>query len=87
MRINLHIQRLILEGLPVTATQHPRVQAAVESELARLLGMGGLSQQLHAGGAVPHTRGTELKLTTETYPEMIGWQIARSVYGGIGKAK
>ena len=37
MRINVHIERLILDGLPVTSLQGPEVGAAVETELARLL--------------------------------------------------
>jgi hypothetical protein len=86
MKIDLHIERLVLEGLPLTASQGPSVQAAVESELVHLLGMGDLWRQLRAGGAVPHLQGTKLKLTAETCPEMIGRQIAHSVCGGIVKA-
>ena len=37
MNINLHIERLILDGLPITRQQGPHVQAAVEAELTRLL--------------------------------------------------
>jgi hypothetical protein len=56
MRISVHIERLILEGLPVTSPQGHQVQAAVESELVRLLATADLLRELHAGGAVPEVR-------------------------------
>ncbi|HEY1426208.1 MAG TPA: hypothetical protein VGF50_06005 [Caulobacteraceae bacterium] len=53
MRIVLDIERLVLEGLPVTAVEAGRVRITVESELARLLRTAPLPARLHAGGAVP----------------------------------
>ena len=41
MNINLHIERLILDGLPIEPRQRAQVQAAVEAELARLLRPAG----------------------------------------------
>ena len=43
MNIKLHIERLVLDGLPVTRSQGPLVQAAMEAELARLMAEGGLA--------------------------------------------
>jgi len=86
MKINLHIERLILDGLPVASNQGPLVQAALEAELARLLGVNGLSRELRAGGAVPEVAAGPLQLTTESTPSKLGQQIAQAVYGGIGKA-
>ena len=37
MNINVHIERLVLEGLPVTDPDSPIVQAAIETELARIV--------------------------------------------------
>ena len=34
--VNLHIERLVLEGLPLGAHEGPLVQAAIEVELGRL---------------------------------------------------
>ena len=42
MNIRLHIERLILDGLPVNSVQSPQVKAAVEAELTRLLTADGL---------------------------------------------
>ena len=41
--IHLHIERLILDGLPIERAQGPHVQAAVEAELSRLLTENGLA--------------------------------------------
>lgn len=35
--ISLHIERLVVDGLPLTATQAARLQASLERELARLI--------------------------------------------------
>jgi len=84
MNIRVHIERLVLEGLPLTRSQGPLVQAAVEAELARLMTEGGLAQELALGGAVPSVPADGIKVAGGS-PDHIGRQIARSVYGGIGK--
>ena len=52
--IKVHIERLVLEGLPVMRSEGPLVQAAVQAELSRLLAEGGLGPGLASGwgGAV-----------------------------------
>jgi hypothetical protein len=84
MNIRIHIERLILEGLPITHSQVPLVQAAVESELARLLTENGLGESLQAGGAMPSVRANGMQLASGSKPAQIGTQIAQSVYSGIG---
>ena len=44
--IHLHIERLVLDGLPIDRGQGPHVQAAVEAELTRLLTENGLDATL-----------------------------------------
>ncbi len=87
MKIQVHIERLVLEGLPVTSREGPRVQAAVEAELGRLLGATGLRGELRSGGALPALSGHPLRLMRSQHPSLLGQQIARSVHGGIGGAK
>jgi len=84
MNINLHIERLILDGLPIERNQAPHVQMAVEAELTRLLAENGLSANLQTGGAVPGVRANGIQFTEGSKPAEIGTQIARSVYSGIG---
>ncbi len=84
MNINVHIERLILDGLPIASQQGPLVQAAVEAELVRLLAADGLAANLLAGGALSHVQAGGIQLTGEGNPSQLGQQIARAVYGGIG---
>ena len=87
MNINFHIERLILDGLSITRSQGPFVQAAVETELSRLLTERGLASSLQSGGAMPSVRAGGIQLTTESNPTQLGQQIAQAVYGGIGAAR
>jgi hypothetical protein len=84
MDIHVHIERLILDGLPVGPGGGARVQAAVEAELARLLADGSVAEGWQAGAAVPEVRADPINLGAGARPAEIGGQIARSVYGGIG---
>ena len=85
MNVTVHIERLVLDGLPVTRQQGPLVQAAVESELARLLESGGLTGELAQGGAVPSVRAAAPGLSPDGGPDTIGTQIAQAIYGGINQ--
>ncbi len=85
MNINIHIERLILDGLPIAHNHGPLVQAAVEAELARLLAADGLGPSLQAGGALYRVPGGSIQLMGDGNPNTLGQQIARAVYGGIGK--
>ncbi|MCL4705846.1 hypothetical protein KJ068_11830 [bacterium] len=87
MNINLHIERLILDGLPVTRGQSPLVQAVVETELSRLLSERGLASSLQSGGAMPSVRGGGIQLAAKSNPSQIGQQIAQAVYSGIGETR
>ena len=82
--IKVHIERLVLEGLPVERSQGPQVQAAVEAELSRLMSEGGLAPELASGGAVPSVRAESIRFNGGN-PAQMGRQIARSVYGGMGR--
>ncbi len=87
MNINIHIERLILDGLPISHSQRPLVQAAIEAELVRLLAADGLTPILQAGGAMPYVPGGSLQLASDGNPHTLGKQIAQAVYGGIGGDK
>jgi hypothetical protein len=85
MRIDVHIERLVLEGLPVTSVDGPRVRAAMEGEIGRLLGATGLSRSFATGGAVPHIKAPNISLSSRERPDAIGRAVARSVQRGIGE--
>jgi hypothetical protein len=84
MNINIHIERLVLDGLPISHSQRPLVQAAVEAELARLLAADGLAPNLQAGSVLPYVPGGSIQLASDGNPKRLGQQIAQAVYGGIG---
>jgi len=85
VKIDLHIERLVLDGIDVGPAQRPHLQAAVETELGRLLAEGGIGDGLAGGGAVPAVRAEGFQIGGEGSPVQLGRQIARSVYGGIVK--
>ena len=85
MKIHLHIDRLVLDGV---AVEQPRVlRAALERELAGRLRQGGLSRDLRPGGATPSVRGGAIELGHGSHPGRLGTQIAGAVYRGIGAGK
>jgi hypothetical protein len=84
MNISVHIERLVLDVLPITPAQRPLLQRAVETDLAHLLGAEGLSPALQVGGALPSLRAGSIQPAHEANPVQLGQQIARAVFGGIG---
>ena len=84
MRINVHIERLILDGLPVPTMQGTQLQASIERELARLLAANGLRSELMAGGAVSRLPAGSIQFAQDAPPAMLGNQIAQAVHGRIG---
>jgi len=87
MDIHLHIERLVLDGLPLERAQGAQLQLAVEAELTRLLSQQGLSAGLQSGGLLPHVQASPLQLKPASTPAHLGTQIAQSVYSGIGNQK
>ena len=87
MNINVHIERLILDGLPIAHRERPMLQAALEAELAHLLTSEGLAPNLQAGGAVQRLQGGTIQLTSGGDTGQLGLQIAQAVYTEIGGNK
>ena len=85
MKIHLHIERVVLDGVPV---DQPRIlRKALAHELTSRLMEGGLLPELHSGGAVPHVRGGAIELSQRSNAARLGSQIAGAVYRGIGARK
>lgn len=85
MKINVHIDRLVLEGLDITSDRSPLLQRAVETELTRLLTGGGLAPSLAQGVALPRIAAGNIEFNDGNNPAPLGQQIAQSVYGGISR--
>jgi hypothetical protein len=84
MNISIHIERLILDGLPIPQRERSRLQAAIEEELARLLANGSLAFDLRTPGTLSRLNGGTLELTGDEEPSQLGKHIAGAIYGGIG---
>jgi hypothetical protein len=82
MKVRLHIDRVVLDGLDVAHGSRGLLGAAVEQELARLVLAGGLSPALAAGMAVPALRAPQIGANGT--PAQLGTAIAGAVYGGLG---
>ena len=85
MNINLHIERLILDGLPIEGVDRRSLRLAMETELARLLTQGGVTRSLQTGTALPSVRADSIQLTAQNSPAQLGRQIAGSVHSGINR--
>ncbi|WP_263352930.1 hypothetical protein [Acidicapsa acidisoli] len=87
MNVKLHIDRLVLEGIQLPGSQGAAVKAAVEAELGRLIKANGVSQEFRQGQVVQRVRAGAFQPARNSTPRMLGTQIAKSVYGGIGKSR
>ena len=87
MNIQLHIERLVLDGPLLSRHQSAVVQTAVERELGRLLRSGQLNSHVASGGAVPALQGGMIQAPNAKGPTRLGAQIAGAVYSGIGDRK
>jgi len=84
MNINLHIERLVLDGVNIAAGEDHMLQSIVASELTRLLTDGGVSSGLVKGAVLPRIAASKIQLNDCNNSTQLGQQIAQSVYGGIG---
>jgi hypothetical protein len=82
--VNLHIERLVLEGLPIGTHEGPQLQAAIEAELGRLLGEGAFARDARQSWDLPLVRA-EPMVTAGGGSNALGTQIGRAIYGGIGR--
>ncbi|UCE50621.1 MAG: hypothetical protein JSW47_10740 [Phycisphaerales bacterium] len=86
MTVNIHIERLILDGLSVPYHQQPLLQAAVETELEHLFIAGGTVDGLMTNSEVSCISGGSIKFTNaDNKPTHLGEQIARAVYKGVSQ--
>jgi hypothetical protein len=80
--INLHIDELVLHGF--AASERYRIAEALEHELKRLLSDQGIPSALHADQEIAHLHGGTFEVSSNAKAEMIGIQVARAIYGGLG---
>ena len=86
MRINVQIDRLVVDGIDLDRRQRPLMQAAFEQELSRLLVQDGLSSELSSGVALRSLNAPSIQIANANKsPDAFGQQVAQAVYKGIGQ--
>jgi hypothetical protein len=86
MKISVHIEKLVLDGVPLRGAERPLLQAAVERELTRLLA-GGVSREFRGGASVAHVQGGAMRISGRETPVQMGSGIASAVHQGIGGSR
>ncbi|MBA3242258.1 MAG: hypothetical protein H0T60_13600 [Acidobacteria bacterium] len=87
MNVNLHIERLILDGLDLEQGHEPLLRAALETELTRLITDGDAATRLMPARAVPRVSAPGIETAGGGDPAQLGRQIARSVYDSFGNQR
>ena len=83
MNVTLHIEQLVLDGLPTAAHDSVQIQAVVEAELVRLLSESGIPAGLQAGLNQAHISAPALRLNSSPQAREIGAQISAGIYGAF----
>jgi hypothetical protein len=76
MTIRVHIERLVLDGLPLERRHAPAVRQAVETELARQLSGTDASASLRSIGATDSLPGGTITLGRTVTVAALGGQIS-----------
>jgi hypothetical protein len=85
MDVNLHIERLVLDGITLSVRERAVLGTAVTTELTRLITESGLPSNIPTGGIVPSIPAGSIQLGHDNSPALLGQQIAQAVYGGNGR--
>lgn len=85
MNLNLHIERIILEGVTIEPHEQAIVKASVISELGNLLTNTELPSYVTSHNLSPVIYGSEVSLSVTSAPRDLGMHVARSIYEGINK--
>jgi hypothetical protein len=85
MNVNLHIERLVLDGVGIEPGQRDSLQAAIESELRRRFRSGALGSDLVAGAALPHLNAAQIRTTVQVRTADLGQQIAGAIHEGLAR--
>ena len=79
--IELHIDELVLHGF--AASERHAIGAAVERELARLIGGQGLTPAIERSGTRGRVDGGAFDLAAGAPADAVGTQIAQAIYAGL----
>jgi hypothetical protein len=86
MKINILIEQLILDGLPIAQSDGATVQKVVESERAQLLETNGLADALQSSAGLSSAPAGSIQVANGSDAKSLGQQIARSVNKSLDQA-
>ncbi len=84
MNINLHIERLVLDGFAYTAGEGEALGAALQAELVRILTQDGLGQ-VTGSAQFPRVDGGAVSAATGVPVRQFGQQLAQPLLGALRK--
>jgi hypothetical protein len=85
MKVNLHIERLVLEGFPLDGRDAALVQEAMRAELVRLFEQAAGSTITLNSKVAPASCEAAMRASETSSPSTLGGAIANSIYGAISK--
>ena len=83
MNVNLHIERLVLDGIDLSPQERSQLDVALRAELTRLIAAEGINPSLQQGGAYNRLAAGNVQFSPGQSPDVMGQHIAQSVYRGI----
>ena len=84
MKIHLHIERVVLEGVPFSVAERSLLQATMERDLTQLLRNGGLSDEFRTVATLEYVPAGAVRVGKESGPRTLGTDIAHAVHQGLG---
>jgi hypothetical protein len=82
-RVELRIERLVVDGLPTNGWDASRFQRMLEAELGRLVAAGDLPALLLADGSYASVLAPPVRLSAPLAPAALGSAVAGAVYDGL----
>lgn len=81
MTVRLHIERLVVEGLELSAAEGTRLEAAIAEELSARFAAGGEADW--SGFSVPALSPLAIATAPREGASAIGRQVAAALHGGL----
>lgn len=85
MNINIHIERLVIDGFSVEPHQRADLKASVEAALSQQLVSQGIGSTMQSNNNCKSVKGGSISIENISTPASLGHQIGNAVYMGIGK--
>ena len=85
MSINLHIEKIVLDGVSLESHQHGMLKQALQAELTRLLASEGLGAIATGDMALRSVHAQSIEFNKGDNASQLGNQVAQAVHESIGR--